>query len=187
MTDRRLVPTPLPIAGLHRIGHTPRADDRGSFTRLFCADELAAVGWSGPVAQVNLSATTIAGTVRGLHFQQPPHAEVKLVQCLRGVVFDVVVDLRAGSETLLQWHGERLEAGGAALLIPQGLAHGFQTLSDDVELLYWHSAAHEPAAERGLNPRDPRIGIDWPRAITEISEKDRTRAMLDDKFAGIRL
>jgi dTDP-4-dehydrorhamnose 3,5-epimerase len=183
---QRLAIKDLPLPGLKRVERRPLRDARGTFARLFCAEELRAAGWSGPVAQVNHSATARKGTVRGLHFQYPPHAEMKLVNCIRGEVFDVVVDLRRGSPTFLQWHAERLSAdNGCALLIPQGFAHGFQTLADDAELVYCHSAAYAPAAEGGLDPRDARLAIGWPLPIAALSERDARHPALDATFTGI--
>jgi len=130
--------------------------------------------------------TARKGTVRGMHFQRPPHAEMKLVSCVRGEVFDVAVDLRRGSPTFLRWHAERLSAdNNRALLIPQGFAHGFQALTDDAELIYCHSAAYDAASEGGLNPRDPRLAIAWPLPITELSARDAQAAMLDAAFTGM--
>jgi dTDP-4-dehydrorhamnose 3,5-epimerase len=175
-----------PLAGLKRVRRQRLGDARGHLQRLFCADELAAAGWAGPVAQINHTLTVKQGTVRGLHFQLPPHAEIKLVSCLRGEVWDVAVDLRRGSPTLLRWHAERLSAdNGIALLIPQGFAHGFQTLSDDVEMLYCHSAAYVAAAEGGLNPLDPRLGLPWPLPPAGLSPRDLAHPLLPDDFEGI--
>jgi dTDP-4-dehydrorhamnose 3,5-epimerase len=138
----------LPLAGLKRVTRLPIGDTRGSLTRIFCAKELSHGGWTRPVEQINHTVTVRAGTVRGLHFQLPSHAEMKLVSCIRGEVWDVAVDIRAGSPTFLRWHAERLSAENRqAMLIPEGFAHGFQTLTADVEMLYCHSAAHEPGAE----------------------------------------
>lgn len=178
--------TDLPMDGLKRIRRVPIGDERGSLTRVFCADELFAAGWTGPIAQINHTHTAKAGTVRGLHFQRPPHAELKLVGCMRGEVWDVAVDIRSGSPTFLSWHAERLSAeNGSALLIPEGFAHGFQSLTDDVEMLYCHSAAHEPHAEDGLDPRDPRLAIAWPMEIAELSRRDAQHAPLTAAFSGI--
>lgn len=176
----------LPLAGLKRIERKPVADSRGFLARIFCAADLAPAGWAGPVAQVNHSRTARAGSVRGLHFQRPPHAEMKLVSCLSGAVWDVAVDLRAGSPTFLCWHGELLSAENErALLIPEGFAHGFQTLTDDVELLYCHSAAYAPDAEGALNPLDPRLAIAWPEPVADMSERDRGHPPLGPGFEGI--
>jgi dTDP-4-dehydrorhamnose 3,5-epimerase len=178
--------TPLP--GLMEIQRKRIGDARGFLERLFCADELAEAGWKGPVVQINRTLTTRKGTVRGMHFQHPPHAETKLVMCLRGRVFDVAVDIRQGSPTFLKWHGAVLHPeNGAGMLIPAGFAHGFQTLSDDVEMLYCHSAAFAPNAEGGLNPRDRRVGVAWPMEITELSDRDKAHPHLDNTFKGVRV
>lgn len=174
-------------AGLKLVERQYLRDARGFFSRLFCARQLAECGWTKPVAQINHTLTRQRGTVRGLHFQHPPHAEMKLVQCLRGTVWDVAVDLRAGSPTFLHWQAALLSAeNGHALLIPEGFAHGFQALDDDVELLYLHSAEYAPAFEDGLNAGDTRLGIDWPLPIAGQSDKDATRPMLPDDFGGIQ-
>jgi dTDP-4-dehydrorhamnose 3,5-epimerase len=173
-------------AGLKLVRRVPLEDARGSLTRLFCAAELAAAGWTKPIAQINHTRTRILGTVRGLHFQHPPHAEMKLVSCIRGEVWDVAVDVRAGSPTFLSWHAEHLSAdNGCALLIPEGFAHGFQTLSTDVEMLYVHSSFYAPNADDGLNPRDPKLAIPWPVPVAELSPRDARQPMLTEAFTGI--
>jgi dTDP-4-dehydrorhamnose 3,5-epimerase len=184
----RFTVTATALAGLRCIERQPLGDARGSLTRLFCDDELATAGWPGPIAQINLSATASQGTVRGLHFQHPPHAETKLVSCLRGQVWDVALDLRAGSPTFLQWHAELLSASNhRALLIPPGFAHGFQTLSDEVELLYCHSQPYHPPAEGGLHPQDPRLAIPWPLPVALLSARDAAHPLLTADFEGVRL
>jgi dTDP-4-dehydrorhamnose 3,5-epimerase len=178
--------TATPLAGLTLVRRQRLGDSRGFLARLFCAEELAAVGWVLPIAQINHTFTARQGTVRGMHFQRPPHAEAKLVSCLRGEVWDVAVDVRQGSPTFLRWHAERLSAdNGQALLIPAGFAHGFQALNDDVELLYCHSAAHAAHAEAGLNPQDPRLAIAWPLPITELSARDAGHARITPAFEGV--
>ena len=180
--------TDLPLAGLKLVERQNLGDSRGWFSRLYCSKELATAGFVGPIAQVNVSHTTTRGTVRGLHFQTPPHVEMKLVSCLRGRVWDVAVDLRRGSETFLHWHGEELSADNRrALLVPEGFAHGFQTLTDGVELLYCHSTAHEPRAEAGLHPCDPALGIDWPIDISELSDRDVQQPPIDAEFSGLMI
>lgn len=178
-----------PLAGVWHLRARPLADARGSFARLFCAQEFAALGLTQPLAQINLSQTRARGTVRGLHYQRVPHAEHKLVRCLDGRVLDVVVDLRAGSPTLLQWHAVELDAGrGDALLIPPGCAHGFQALEDDCRLLYLHSAPHAPDAEGGVRFDEPRLlpgPVAWPLPATELSPRDRALPLLTDSFAGL--
>lgn len=180
--------TPLPLAGLYLIERQRLCDERGFLSRLFCAQELALVGWMLPIAQINHTHTQRRGTVRGLHYQKSPYSETKLVSCLRGEVWDVAVDIRAGSPTFLQWHAQHLSAdNGCALLIPQGFAHGFQALTDDVELLYCHSVAYASDYETGLNPLDPRLTVKWPLAVAELSARDQAHTWLNDDFQGVHL
>jgi dTDP-4-dehydrorhamnose 3,5-epimerase len=184
----RFTITDLTLAGLKLVEHQRLGDARGFLSRIFCAEELGGAGWSQPIAQINHTYTARCGTVRGMHFQRPPHAEMKLVSCLRGEVWDVVVDVRAGSKTFLHWHAERLSAeNGRALLIPEGFAHGFQSLTDDVELLYCHSAAYTATAEAGLNAKDPMLTIAWPLQVTELSPRDAQHPMLNEQFSGVEL
>lgn len=184
MSRFRVIDTPL--QALKIVERSRVEDDRGFLSRLFCADELAGAGWSGRVAQVNHTLTRREGTVRGLHFQQPPHAELKLVSCLRGEIWDVAVDLRRGSATFLKWFALRLSAGnGQALLIPHGFAHGFQTLCDDCELIYLHSEAYAPHSEAAVHPQDPRVAVRWPREIMDMSARDRSHPWLADEYEGI--
>jgi dTDP-4-dehydrorhamnose 3,5-epimerase len=172
-----------------RIVETKRlGDDRGFLERLFCAEELIATGWRKPIAQINRTKTLRRGTVRGLHFQHPPHSEMKFVICLRGKVFDVAVDLRAGSPALLKFHTLILtEDTPLALLVPEGFAHGFQALTDDVEMLYLHSLPYVAASEGGICPTDARLGIAWPLEISEISARDANHPRLDVSFTGVKL
>lgn len=177
-----------PIPGLRRVVSRVLGDDRGHLQRVFCKDELLGAGWTGPVAQANITHTSHKGTVRGLHFQFPPHAEIKLVRCLRGAVWDVAVDLRRGSPTYLRWHAEQLTSDNAtALLIPEGFAHGFQSLTDDVEMLYLHSAMYAAHSEGGLNASDPAIAVAWPLPIHLMSDRDRAFPLVSDGFEGISL
>jgi dTDP-4-dehydrorhamnose 3,5-epimerase len=170
---KRFTIADLSFGGVKVIERQRIGDRRGFLARLFCADELAAAGWSDPIAQLNHTYTARRGTVRGMHFQRLPHAEMKLVTCLRGQVWDVALDVRLRSPTYLHWRAETLSAdNGRALLIPAGFAHGFQALSDDVELLYCHSKAYNADAEAGANPRDARLAIAWPLPISEISDRD---------------
>ena len=168
-----------PLAGLIVVQRKPIEDERGFFTRFYCAEEFANVGWTKPIAQMNHTLTCRRGTVRGLHFQYAPHAEAKLVSCLKGEIFDVAVDLRPDASTYLRWHGEILSADNRrSLLIPEGFAHGYQTLTDDCELFYLHSSPYRADAEGGLNVNDPKLGIAWPSAIGYLSERDRSHPML---------
>ena len=156
--DERFQVEDTPLAGLFRITRSARGDSRGWIERLYCSELFAACGIDRPLVQINRSRSATAGTLRGLHFQYPPQAEAKFVQCLSGSVFDVAVDLRAGSPSFLRWYGTELSAENAAgLLIPEGFAHGFQCLAQNSELLYLHTAAYAPAAEGGLDALDPGI------------------------------
>lgn len=178
----------LPLSGLKVVERQNLGDPRGFLSRMFCAEELAVAGWASPIAQINLTRTLRRGTVRGMHYQHPPHAEMKLVNCLRGAVLDVAVDLRSGSPTFLQWQAEELSAENRrSMLIPEGFAHGFQTLTDDCELLYFHSVTHIPRSEGALSALDPRLNIGWPLEITEMSERDRLHPRLTDQFTGLNL
>ncbi|MFW8566990.1 dTDP-4-dehydrorhamnose 3,5-epimerase [Orrella sp. 11846] len=177
-----------PLAGLCTIVSKRMGDERGYLARLFCDEELLQVGWTADVAQINLTHTREKGTVRGLHYQQPPHAEIKLVRCLRGEVWDVAVDLRRDSPTFLKWYAQHLSAKNMnALLIPQGFAHGFQTLTNNVEMLYLHSAPYVVDSEGGLNVKDPRLQITWPLAIGILSERDRQHPFITDSFEGLNI
>jgi len=182
----RFTVTDLPLPGLKMIERQILGDHRGFLSRLYCADELAATGWVKPIAQINHTYTAEKGTVRGLHFQHPPHAEMKLVNCIRGRVWDVVVDLRADSPGFLHWHAEVLSADNhRALLIPEGFAHGFQVLEPESELLYLHTAFYRPESEDGLRYNDPRLGIQWPLTITEVSKRDAGHPLIFPDFHGL--
>jgi dTDP-4-dehydrorhamnose 3,5-epimerase len=164
------------------------ADQRGSFHRMFCADDLKEVGWVKPVAQVNFTTTPLRGTVRGMHFQKPPYAEMKLVTCVSGKVFDVIVDLRAGSKSFLKWFSVELsEENNRSLVVPEGFAHGFQALTDNVQLLYSMSAPHAADAESRINPLDAALQITWPLPITCISERDAGQPHLAGDFTGLNI
>lgn len=178
--------TELPLPGLKRLARRRFEDQRGRFSRLFCPTALQQAGWQGPVAQINHSVTHHEGTVRGLHYQRPPHEEMKLVSCLHGRIWDLVVDLRPDSPTFLRWHAETLDADeDTALLIPTGFAHGFQTLTSNVELLYCHSAGYEPAFEAGLRIDDPALAIPWPLAVKNLSKRDQEYPLIEHGFEGV--
>lgn len=185
---KQLIATSLPLAGLKLIQRNRLVDSRGCLSRIFCADDLRDAEWVAPIAQVNHTHTVKRGTVRGMHFQRPPHTEMKLVSCLRGEIWDVAVDVRVNSPTFLQWHAEQLSAdSGRALLIPEGFAHGFQALTDDVEMLYCHSAAYNSNAEAGLNPQDAGIAIAWPLPIVDLSARDVGHPIIESGFEGVAL
>lgn len=174
------------INGLRILQRKPIGDTRGYFERLFCNEELAELVPGASIAQINHTVTVNVGTVRGMHFQKPPHAEIKFVSCLCGEVFDVAVDLRYKSPTFLQWYAELLTADNhKTLVIPEGFAHGFQTLTDNCEMLYFHTAAYQPVAEDGLNAQDPRLGITWPLPVNNLSSRDAAHPFLDNGFKGI--
>lgn len=175
-----------PIRDLHLLQRKPLGDKRGYLQRLFCSDDLKELGWLEPIAQINHTYTALKGSVRGLHLQLSPNAEMKLISCMKGEVWDVAVDLRAGSSSFLCWHAVLLsQENHRSLLIPPGFAHGFQTMSDEVEMLYCHSKPYAPDCEMGVNPFDPRLAINWPLTLTEISEKDQAWPMLNTGFQGV--
>jgi dTDP-4-dehydrorhamnose 3,5-epimerase len=177
-----------PLSGLKIARSVPHRDARGAFLRLFCAEELQAVLGRRQIVQINQSRTSSAGAVRGMHFQRPPHAEMKMIRCLRGRVWDVAVDLRAGSPTFLQWHAEELAQDDAQMLvIPEGFAHGFQVLQPDSELLYLHTAFYHPPSEGGLRHDDPRLAIAWPLPPQDLSPRDLSHALLGADFTGVAL
>jgi dTDP-4-dehydrorhamnose 3,5-epimerase len=184
----RFTITDLPLAGLKLVQRQRLGDSRGFLSRLYCAQELGAVGWHNSIEQINHTYTAQKGTVRGMHYQLPPNAEMKLVTCIQGEVWDVAIDLRAGSPTFFHWHAETLSSDNhKALFIPEGFAHGFQTLSDNVTLLYCHNAAHKSDAESALNVRDPRLAITWPLAITVLSPRDAQHPLINSEFKGVFL
>jgi dTDP-4-dehydrorhamnose 3,5-epimerase len=148
-------------------------DARGFFARTFCESEFAAAGLQTRFVQANASANPRAGTLRGLHHQVPPHAEVKVIRCTRGAIYDVIIDLRPDSSSYLQWQGFELDAAsGIMLYIPEGFAHGYQTLVDDTEAAYQVSHPYAPGAEAGIRYDDPAFAITWPLEVSVISDKD---------------
>lgn len=183
--SQRLVSVAEPLSSLRVFERKPAGDDRGFLERLYERDGSDFPGFVD-VAQVNRTVTARRGTVRGMHFQWAPFAESKLVHCLRGSVFDVAVDLREGSATFLRWHGEVLSPDNhRCLWIPEGFAHGFQTLEDDSELIYVHSQPYRADHEGGLHPHDPRLAIQWPLDIAMISDRDAGHAFIDNTFEGV--
>jgi dTDP-4-dehydrorhamnose 3,5-epimerase len=187
VSDRFVLAT-TPLDGVHLIQRKPIGDSRGFLERLYSIEDLQPLIGERSFVQINRTFTATRGTVRGLHFQRPPYAEMKLVTCLRGEVFDVAVDIREGSSTFLHWYGQVLSgANHRSLLIAEGFAHGFQTLTDDCEMLYLHSVSYRPDSEGGLRPGDPRIGIGWPLAIGELSSRDQAHPMVTSAFKGVKL
>ncbi|MGE9314708.1 dTDP-4-dehydrorhamnose 3,5-epimerase [Niabella sp. CJ426] len=170
---------PTSLDGSYVITPSPRGDNRGWFMRSFCKQEFETIGHTKEWVQMNHSFTATKGTIRGMHFQIKPYGEIKLVRCIAGAVFDVIIDLREESPSYLQWFGAELSAGNKkSLYIPEGFAHGFQTLTEDAELLYLHSAYYTPGYESGVLYNDPKINIQWPLPLTEISERDKSHTLL---------
>lgn len=182
----RFIIDSTPLDELRVIHRNPIGDNRGYLERLFCSDELKSVILNKSIVQINRTLTAKKGAVRGLHFQHPPYTEMKLISCLRGEIFDVAVDLRGDSPTFLNWHSVVLsETNHKTFIIPEGFAHGFQTLTENCELIYLHTAAYAPDAEAALNALDPLLAIDWPLSITELSPRDQQHAMLNSDFSGL--
>ncbi|MDX2074214.1 MAG: dTDP-4-dehydrorhamnose 3,5-epimerase [Alphaproteobacteria bacterium] len=176
-----------PIAGAVIIETQTVKDSRGEFTRLYCERTLSDVLAGRRVVQANHSLTHAQGAIRGLHYQSPPHAEIKLVRCVKGKVWDVVVDLRKNSPTFLRWHAETLSPGTKTMVIPEGCAHGFQTLEPECELLYLHTAAYHPEVEGGLAYDDPAVSITWPLPPKELSTRDSNYPPIGNAFEGLAL
>lgn len=174
----------LAIAGAWEVAIEPRSDSRGYFARIFCRKEFAANGLSTEWEQMNVALSTQAGTLRGMHFQRPPHAECKLVRALRGRAFDAIVDLRAESATYGKHAAVTLDSElGNAIYVPEGFAHGYQSLTDGCELQYFCSSAYAPEAEGGVQALDPALCIDWPLPVTVRSEKDMALPPLSEVAA----
>jgi dTDP-4-dehydrorhamnose 3,5-epimerase len=179
---------PLKLQGAFRIDLEPQGDQRRQLTRLFCTNELKEIGHIKPIVNVNYSYTQRKGTIRGLHFQYPPDCEIKIVKCLRGTVWDCIVDIRKDSPTFLKWEATELAADNNRMVyIPEGFAHGFQTLTDDVELLYFHTNYYAPHNEGGLRFNDPVLNINWSLPIEFVSERDQQHQLIEPEFKGVSL
>ncbi len=173
------------LDGVFVVETNRRKDSRGSFYRAFCDTELKPILSGRRINQINISQTTSVGAVRGLHFQYPPKAEMKLIRCLQGAVWDVVVDLRKGSNTFLQWESFLLDAHEAQMIvIPEGCGHGFQVVKENSQLLYLHTEVYARESEGGVRYDEPLLGIEWPLPVTDISERDQGHAVLGE-FEGI--
>ena len=178
--------TETSLTGCYVIVPEPFVDERGWFARTFCKNEFATIGHTAEWVQINHSFTNKKGTIRGMHYQLPPFSEIKLVRCISGAVYDVIIDLRKTSVTYLQWYGIELSAKNKKMIyIPEGFAHGFQTMSDDAELIYHHSQFYAPRVEGGIRNDDPVINIRWPLEVSVISERDKQHALLDNNFKGL--
>ena len=177
---------PTPLRGSYIIEVDPFTDERGWFARFYCRNEFETIGHHKEWVQLNHSVSYKKGTIRGMHFQKQPFAEIKMVKCIAGSVYDVIIDLRKDSETFLQWFGAELSAGNKKMLyIPEGFAHGFQCLEDNCELIYHHSEFYKPEAEAGIRYDDPQVKINWPLPVTMISPRDEQHPWLDKNFKGI--
>lgn len=175
------------LAGAYVIELEPFRDERGLFVRTFCQKEFASIGFHKQIVQINHSVTRQKGAVRGLHYQLPPACETKIIRCVQGTVFDVMVDIRKRSSTYLKWHGVELSKDNMQMVfIPEGFAHGFQTLTDNAELIYHHSEFYNPEYERGLRFDDPALAIHWPLKVSDLSERDKNHPLLGGDFSGIR-
>jgi len=185
MTSFEIELTPIDeVSIIHWKRHS---DDRGFLERLFETDSLFSLLGQKPIIQINHTFTKTRGTIRGMHCQIPPHVEWKVVSCIRGSVFDVVVDLRATSDTFGRWWGYELnEDQGDAIAIPEGCAHGLQTLQDNVDLIYMHTSNYVPSSEAAINPLDSELAIRWPEVVSEISDRDRSETRSLDWFRGVK-
>jgi dTDP-4-dehydrorhamnose 3,5-epimerase len=174
------------ITNVKIIHSEPFSDERGFINRIFCQNELNSIQKNMIIKQINHSMTIFKGTVRGLHFQYPPHAELKIIRCMKGSIFDVAVDLRKDSPTFLEWHGELLSADNMkALVIPEGFAHGFQSLDDNIEMLYIHTQSYCKEAEGSLRYDDSKIDIKWPIKVSNISKKDLSAPFVPSNYRGV--
>jgi len=180
--------TETPLKGSFIIGLEPFSDERGWFARTFCKNEFEQIGHDKEWVQLNHSVTYKKGSIRGMHFQYPPHSEIKMVRCTSGAIYDVIIDLRNGSPSFLRWFGAELSAANKQMLyIPEGFAHGFQTLEENCELIYHHTSFYTPGAEGGIRYDDPQVGINWKLPVTDISERDKNHPALNGTFTGIKL
>ena len=176
------------LEGVYTYAATPFIDERGSFSRLFCAKELAEILGDRQIVNINQSTNTHKGTVRGLHYQNPPFAEMKIVRCTQGKIFDVAVDIKKDSPTFLQWIGVELSPeNGVAIIIPEGFAHGFQALEANSTVSYCVTQYYNTTADSVINPQDPSIAIDWPLKPDHMSKKDAGCAFIDESFTGLEL
>lgn len=182
--------SPMKLPGAYRIDLEPQNDFRGGFARLFCAREMKEIGLDKRIVNVNHSSTLRKGTVRGLHFQYPPSCEIKIVKCIRGAVWDCIVDVRKNSPTFLKWDAVELtEENDRMVYVPEGFAHGLQALEDNAEVLYFLSEFYAPQYEGGLRFDDPDLKIDWPSDPTSFSHKDGNFPLLAEKgnWEGVEL
>ncbi len=178
--------TQTSLKGSYVIDPTVSTDDRGWFGRFYCRKDFGEIGHDKEWVQMNHSSTIKKGTIRGMHFQVHPFREIKMVKCVAGKIFDVIIDLRKGSPTFLKWFAQELSTENRKMLyIPEGFAHGFQTLTDNCDLIYLHSEYYVPNSEAGIRHDDSTIGIQWPLSVSSLSERDQSHPYLDENFKGI--
>ena len=178
--------TETSLKGSYTIDLQPVGDDRGWFARTYCKNEFGKIGHTKEWVQLNHSFTKHQGTIRGMHYQIPPFSEIKLVRCIAGAVYDVIVDLRKGSSTFLHYFGTELSAANKKMIyIPEGFAHGFQALTDDCELIYHHSQFYLPGVEGGIKNNEPMVNIEWRLPGMNISERDNAHPLIDANFKGL--
>lgn len=182
----RFIETPL--SGAYVIELESFQDERGLFMRTFCQKEFAAIGFHEQIVQINHSITKHKGTIRGMHYQVPPAGEIKIIRCVQGKVWDVMVDIRKGSPSFKKWHGVELSQDNMSMaFIPEGFAHGFQALTDNTALIYHHSGFYSPENEQGLRFNDPTLSINWPLPACKISNRDQNFSLLTTTFQGIKI
>jgi dTDP-4-dehydrorhamnose 3,5-epimerase len=182
----KFIATPLP--GSYIIELEPFSDTRGWFARTYCKNEFEQIGHHKEWVQLNHSFTAHKGSLRGMHYQLPPFTEIKMVRCIAGSVYDVIIDMRKDSPAFLKWFGAELSAANRNMIyIPEGFAHGFQTLTDNCELIYHHTSFYTPGSEGAIRFDDKRVNIQWPAPVTDISDRDRQHPYLDDSFTGIKI
>ncbi len=176
------------IDGVSIIESSVRSDERGSFSRLICKNELDNILAKKQIVQMNYSLTHSIGSIRGLHLQYPPYSEMKLIRCIKGKVWDVAVDLRKDSPTFLKWHAEEISKENYKMMVvPEGCAHGFQVLEENSELYYCHTEYYNPEHEAGFRFNDPILNITWPLPVTDISERDLNHPLIQSEFSGIMI
>ena len=179
---------PSPLVGAYTIDVTPFQDNRGFFTRFFCEKEFAEHNLVQHFVQANHSGTNGKGVIRGMHFQHSPFCEVKLVKCVQGAIFDVIVDVRKDSPTFLKWFGAELSAENKRMMyVPAGFAHGFQSLTDYSEITYMVSNFYSKESESGIRFNDEIVGINWPLPVSLVSEKDQAIPLVDSNFAAVNI
>lgn len=184
----RFIFTPTAISGVYIIEPKPIKDSRGYYERYFCVEDFKEIGLNKPIVQINHSKTLVKGCIRGFHYQNPPYAEVKIIRCIKGAIFDVALDIRKNSPTFLQYVSVELnEDNSKYLYIPEGCAHAFQTLTEESELLYPVTEFYNPEYDRSINPLDKKINVDWRLTPIGLSDKDKNAAFIDNSFKGVEL